>query len=483
MALCPNVFCNLCGIVLLPKPVDEPLELVTPDRPWYAVARAVYTYHRYAGDIELSAVGNIVMSHALVFPLDDSPTPEVGSALLMGGGDTRSDSSPWGFGFHQSCWQLLLARLGTDWDKSRIALAIFKQFYCMPCKSQSSLDFGHDYSGAAKTHVVYGPLSPMSQFPIFYADPSAVLLDDLEAMGSPLRKPEDDWTDVKINNGLLGRLPEEILHQIVCYLSYSQVKKIRLASRELARKTGHNVLPMEFWRNQFLPGFDASFLFADTRESRDWGQLFKGTELSLSGRNPSLSNRKRICGLIEPIASLVERDGLYENYIPPDARNERVDMSLKQLDNGTSFSGQIRSTHHCGPVSDGCRILGHNFYELYSDEIEYIFVSTVQFGSQKFISGFLLKGFSGSYHFVGLFTFPSIRFKVPAGSTIISCEVAFSARGLIGVQWRFSNNLQSEWVGQQPGKGIARGSLAFPKKKGTKEPILIAGLDVSYAPI
>lgn len=62
--------------------------------------------------------------------------------------------SRWCFGFNNSCWRLLLLRLGYGQDdyfqnETAIAESVFYQLYCTPCLEASSFQFGHDYEGAA----------------------------------------------------------------------------------------------------------------------------------------------------------------------------------------------------------------------------------------------------------------------------------------------------------------------------------------------
>ncbi|BCR86526.1 uncharacterized protein ACHE_30513S [Aspergillus chevalieri] len=95
--------------------------------------------------------------------------------------------SRWCFGFHNSCWRLLLLRLGHGQDdyfqnETTIAESVFYQLYCTPCLEASSFKFGHDYEGAAQTHKSFGRPKAVDLSLHFYADPCAIpSMDDLKA--------------------------------------------------------------------------------------------------------------------------------------------------------------------------------------------------------------------------------------------------------------------------------------------------------------
>lgn len=61
----------------------------------------------------------------------------------------------WCFGFHNSCWELLLLRLAHGPDNAlqgaaAISESVFYQLSCTPCIQASIFQFGHDYRARRK---------------------------------------------------------------------------------------------------------------------------------------------------------------------------------------------------------------------------------------------------------------------------------------------------------------------------------------------
>lgn len=105
--------------------------------------------------------------------------------------------SRWCFGFHNSCWRLLLLRLGHGQDdclqnETAIAESVSYQLYCTPCLESSRFQFGHDYEGSAQTHKSFGRPKATDLRLHFYAAPCVIpSIDDLKAAASDFRKAPD----------------------------------------------------------------------------------------------------------------------------------------------------------------------------------------------------------------------------------------------------------------------------------------------------
>ncbi|GLA27474.1 hypothetical protein AnigIFM63326_004683 [Aspergillus niger] len=172
-----NVYCPFCGVILLPDPYwDEP-----GARPWYAQVRGIYSTNPGVDHIKTTGVGIVRGRKSLHAPLDsnrvygDVAPDDLDEWRLC----ERSDSQ-WCFGFHESCWKLLILRLQHGRVESpsltdvAIAEMVFYQLYCTPCLEGSIFHFGHNYAGAAQTHRIRGRIQPVDLDCHIYADPCAI---------------------------------------------------------------------------------------------------------------------------------------------------------------------------------------------------------------------------------------------------------------------------------------------------------------------
>lgn len=231
------------------------------------------------------------------------------------------------------------------------------------------------------THKPFGlPILPDLSSAL-YADPCAIpSLDNLEcsslkrtlgiskALNNPLLcNPNDDF--------LFGKLPIELIYEILSYMSSTQVARLRLVCWNFALVASYENLPQSFWKSWFLLGHECDFIFPELCGKRDWVQLFQGIRSSLNATNPSLINQKRICSLLESIAVLTELDIIMSKE--PHGRQfslvEGEYMQFKLLDDNsaehfsgifmamTSFSGQL-ALFSCGDqLVEGCCVKGYIF--------------------------------------------------------------------------------------------------------------------------
>ena len=370
-----NVYCPFCGVILLPDPYgDDPASPQTRARPWYAEVRGVYSTNPPVGHIALTGLGIVRGRNNLYAPLDnDRSYVDVGIEALDAWRLCEPSESRWCFGFHNSCWRLLLLRLchgqgDIRLDGTAIAESVFGQLYCTPCLDASSFQFGHDYGGAAQTHKLLGRPRPEDMSSHFYADPCAIpSMDDLEGSASDLRKahgcslwksgkhalpttataagtgyhskgatttstasgafnpnggphrvPSPDGTTeercVELDRphyNILDRLSPELRLETFSYLSLDEILNMRLVCRGLARLLRVEMLPQSYWRSRFLLGQEADFVFPNFSGVRNWRQLFLWTRASLRAGSLPLVNRKRIRQLLEPIAAIVDLDAVW----------------------------------------------------------------------------------------------------------------------------------------------------------------------------
>ncbi|OKL56582.1 hypothetical protein UA08_08121 [Talaromyces atroroseus] len=143
-------------------------------------------------------LGIVRGQNSLHAPLDSALSYiDVGTEALEEWRLCEPSESRWCFGFHNSCWKLLLLRLcygqsGYSQNETAIVESVFYQLYCAPCLQFSSFRFGHDYDGAVQTHKPFGRPKAVDPNSHFYADLCAIpSVDDLEAAAFHFRKADD----------------------------------------------------------------------------------------------------------------------------------------------------------------------------------------------------------------------------------------------------------------------------------------------------
>lgn len=414
----------------------------------------------------------------------------------------------WCFGFHESCWRLFLLRFGHEQDnytqnEETILESLYYQLYCTPCLGSCVFQFGHDYGGAAQTHILSGRIKPVDLSSHLYANPCSILpLDNLEASYGQVNELANGdkiskWMDKRRPRNLIFNLPLDVKLEIFSYLSFKEVLNMRLVCRYLALFAAVDALPQSYWRSRFLLGQEADFLFPNLAKQRNWSRLFFGVRASLKTELLSLVNRKRIRQLLEPIAALVDLEpvlqkGPYGSVFQP-AQNKgdvfqiihdkNTEMPPQSIEMGDSFSGQLASIGADSPLNEGCRVLYHRTQLFMPAQKQHyrwrIGVSTVKIGAQSFISGLNLFPSGESAITDGLVGYhnPASEewMEIPPTLQAKALYVAFSSQGLTGVKFTLTNYSSTGWVGRSSGPGIAQGILSAPEKMD--QHFLIVGLD------
>ena len=288
------------GVILLPDPYsDNPASRV---RPWYAEVRGIYSANN--GYITITGLGVVSCRNTLYAPLESDSSYFDTDFEALKGWRLCEPSESWCFGFHNSCWRLLLLRLDRAYDDSFqnekqmvFAESIFHQLYCTPCLEASSFRWGHDYEGAAQTHKTIGRVN-VDLSSHFYADPCATPpTDDLEATTTAVgidyhseggTSASPDITKVKRlenvespKNDIFNGLSPELKVEIFSYLPFEELLNLRLVCRGLALLANIDTLPQSYWQSRFLLGQEADFLFPSLINTQDWSQLFFRTRASL----------------------------------------------------------------------------------------------------------------------------------------------------------------------------------------------------------
>ncbi|KAL3480802.1 hypothetical protein BJX99DRAFT_272534 [Aspergillus californicus] len=500
-----NVYCPICGAIMLDNRtrIHDPDSTLTPARPWYTEVRGIYKSSDRASITGLGIVGG---RNRLDAPLDKNK-----SYLELRYNDLHhwwicesSETWPWCFAVHNSCWTLLLLRLDYQnnglRDDEDITALVYSQLYDTPCLDGSVFQFGHDYGGAAQTHKTSGRISvdPGSHL---YADPCAIPdVSELETASSMVSWPFPPHGNTMTQPcciNIFHTLSSELHFEVFAHLSFDELLSLRLVCRQFAVLANPGTLPQSYWRTRFDFGQEADFLFPQVNAStpRNWSALFFGTRLSLKTGNLSLANRKRIRLLLEPIAALVE----LESAIAPDTAGgfacrlipETNDNCFEIIESQrpshggyvmkhSSFSGQINTTSADNPLREGCRVLHYRaqlWLPQFHTPYQRVGISTIQTGARNFIAGMNLFAHSVDVGDLIGYHIPTSEKWIEFSSSqkLKALNVTFCLEGLMGVKFVFGAS-SSDWIGDSSGPDISHGILEVPQGLTTRES-LVVGLD------
>lgn len=256
MAISPNTYCSFCGIHLSNSHSEYSTSPVTRKRRWFEEARAAAVDASSSPVVYLSGIGILLFRHTLSAPLNSQRSYTDSNPLQ----DIRlfhPTSTLWGYGFHSSCWTLFRARLSHVQSTTDILASVFDQFQTTACPHLSTLDFGHDYDGAGETHKAYGAAVPIEPDSSFLADPCAIPIfgeieDSVtERPAGEYPRPADTTRQTARNASWhlsLGKLPLELLYEVLSYLTFSQLLTARYVCQDLARLSLPDSLPESFWK-------------------------------------------------------------------------------------------------------------------------------------------------------------------------------------------------------------------------------------------
>uniref|UniRef100_A0A0B7JWK1 F-box domain-containing protein n=1 Tax=Bionectria ochroleuca TaxID=29856 RepID=A0A0B7JWK1_BIOOC len=301
--------CALCGVCICWE---------SPER-WLREFRAVYTHNRNWSDIKLSGVSIATEeSFTAICPEDsdrkhDDEDLADDDTLYIGLGSanlrTRSTSGLQpleftGFGIHSACWNLLTRLFQPDLQ------LLFHACLSMPIGPRDTVDWGHDYNGAA--FYSKGPVPEIDSYDpgtlarredaaIFRSDPFDIptlqralkSIYQLESLSPPLDPPEN-------KSDIFNSLPTEILHFIITSLLSTDVKHLREASRTFATLD----LPEMFWSSRFGRGHEFHYVFESlANHPKSWRAFYimlRMLDLSV----PAFQNRRRVWSLALRLQSL-----------------------------------------------------------------------------------------------------------------------------------------------------------------------------------
>ncbi|KAK2789239.1 hypothetical protein FQN52_006331 [Onygenales sp. PD_12] len=497
--LSADIYCPFCGISVLPdSTIDGSMSLRgSSRRSWCSEARAILC-NQDSPSPSLTGIGVLYgnrtllssLGSKLLAPLDSelsyNDTDWVENVTLLQKGEYVG-----GYGFHDSCWRLLLARLSHVENQIDIIGPIFRLFYSIRC---------HRYGEAADDWGRVPHQDYFDESSVPYSDPFAIPFLDKSDISptefSQLNTPKQAENTLPRfyngggSSGSLGILPLELIHAIMTYLPLTQVANMRLVCRMFASLAKRENLPQSFWKSRFMLNREHDYLFPDFSSTRNWSQFFDVAQSHLRSGHKSVVNRKRIRSRLEPFARKVEADianpttllGLEASSFHPQPgqpmflANDATTSRSTAFDIIASFSSYLEAddyqgfklprTHHehFYRISQfPCRIPGTNG----NGKGYRINVSTFGCGENFYITGiaYMSPQSSGELeHGIGYCSLSSeIQFQVSSPANLETIEVTFSPSGLTGIRFMF-DICSSPWIGRKPGgKEISHGLLRLPR--------------------
>ncbi len=418
----------------------------------------------------------------------------------------------WAFPTHNSCWSILNVRVPSC-SSSEIARHLFGILWSTTYNTEYCLRPGHDFGGAVLFQSRVGdPVQDVAGIPWSFlnADPArfeALPSDALPLYQQTLRSCKALSEVVStptscVESSPFSRLPVEIIHLLLAWLSLGDIAQLRLASRSIRNASRVDLLPQAFWRSRFWVDFDMGFALRrayDVHRVRDWRALF--FNYKDAHRNPKddmgLKNRRRVWTALGSIPSLIRllsrHEGMsgisiaWNDLSPLELHGKRRSSpELGPCINGETMDEHARLIYH------GCRestvrsmlwpeVSAHNGYR--------VGISIVSFNHQVFISGIRLCSLAQSQarsitqdRTLGLID-PSSEacFDIQPSENLAGFRVAVKTTGIVGLKL-FVDGSQcrsSEWVGDVStgGPDVAFGTLL--PRQGREVFAVAAGFDVS----
>ena len=417
----------------------------------------------------------------------------------------RQSRRNWGYGFHEACWKLFLIRLSPVQNPLQIAKILFNLFATTGYPPLGLLDFVHKHTqkllrngfdSATLTYPVQRKARPKY-------DVNPMILPSLEesSLNETFEIPENRCSDSFEHcrtESVFTKLPIEIRHAILSYLSLEEIASTRLVCRDFAWVAAESSLPNTIWRNEFRLGCSLDFIFPDLSSPKDWRSLVFLVKAALSDPESAVRNRRIIRILQEPIARLMEYNlqghfrlvgpRIYLRWQPdndlvmpcfgaPPHGNENVYYLIQQV------SGCVEKLVSYGRIFAGCLTQEHRIspFKFHSTagpirrRCARMNVSSYRMDMKRFICGIECYGTTLGY------TIPDSQevLELSRDSDVAAIEVAVSMKGLNGLRFRFEDGTVSRWVGQHIGKGIAYGLLQVHHLEPCCE--LVASFDVCNA--
>lgn len=319
----------------------------------------------------------------------------------------------WGFPFHCSCWDLLVARRETQGAAQYDPQTLFDVLRSFPRHRLSEL--GHDYVGVGgydiqvdlfdivdpshqPCHLLPGEeprlvydrtdteiLQMQMQDPMCVTEISSVFRGE-RLPGSPVPEahPVDGLQNVNTRySEPFGKLPIELLQFIMSELSSPEVVALKQSSRVFQRLP----LPDTFWRSRFLPGREFNHVFEAFKyfEKRNgqWRTIYQ--QLRDMRKSPGLVNRRRIWELARTLDDLLETR-LENNICSGKAVRSYFEPVAAEENDAVWTEGHRCLRPFNQPFSTGCRELYVRTMHVPPSTTS-IYVSVIDILDKAYVSG------------------------------------------------------------------------------------------------
>ena len=226
---------------------------------------------------------------------------------------------PWGYFFHETCWQLLSSACLPH----SIDLKTLNNF-CRSCVLGDSWvhDWGHDYGGIMGTITDERTgINPMIAYlksadnvkALYQANPldipglktwmnEARMDAGSVDRSSVISDSDDEQPQPQPSIDPFYQLPVEMREMILSLLPSKDVEETRVASQAFGSLT----LPQSFWHTRFFPGFEYS-LIVEANDmpsgSYDWKSIYARLQRPIE--DPGIRNRIRVWSLLSPLANAI----------------------------------------------------------------------------------------------------------------------------------------------------------------------------------
>ncbi|KAF4467050.1 hypothetical protein FALBO_6085 [Fusarium albosuccineum] len=461
--------CFLCG-----APIDD----FAHGPGWMREFRALYTILEEWEAARVSGVGERRQFEDII-PLDQSVNVDVSESIvddswvqiglfrLSFGGKYPPDPPIipiplWGFPLHDKCWELLCA-VDKRFQNQSTLQALFDLCRSQPIQN-GVLNWGHNYHGLVGYNADVKKLFPGEEARLqgrdlpndntHQYDPMEIpRLDYLASLGTSTTSQNATWEPKLVassHSDPLGRLPPEILVDVLVRLNSIDAANFRLASRAIA-----NIgLPDAFWCSRFWPGREFEHIFelaASQAANGQWRTVFK--QARALKRLPVMVNRQRVWALACQLRDLVTlrlespfcHGSLFKSFFNPDApRDDRVwhTAQTSVCPATTAFAEGTRSLYDAAITLTGITSKA--------------WASLVTINGKCYVSGLRLTQSNGENIQLG-YHHPrhEIAFTWDESEnqphSFVGFKVAMDTRGIRGLCALSAQGAPSNWVGDRQG--------------------------------
>ncbi|KAF4334215.1 hypothetical protein FBEOM_11957 [Fusarium beomiforme] len=374
--------------------------------------------------------------------------------------DPDEIDTPWGYGFHESCWSILTKNHDPDLNN------LFAACLSMPTDTSTLLDWGHDYGGASLLKPQFGMLVRTSRFQDLVALPQAFRSDPYHIPGldyaiERAARLQDDvflsHLEPKIQDlrsDSFYRLFPEVLQEIMIMLPTSDVRSLRLASPVFAMLE----LPARFWASRFQPGHEFDYLpEVQEHHPESWRALY--LSVKIWGRGiPNMANRQRVWGIAKSLqATLTQIGGVSCQGFP---LSTWFETGIDDSDQNTNYQAEVSWHTASRAVTEPGKSFFYGSRALRARtrcfpepvKLRQMSVSFVYTAAGKFISGFsLIDNHDRTYSVGYQHKDTMLCMQLPFDQPIRGWELAMDISGIKGIAVVHIDGTLSSWAGESGG--------------------------------